>query len=203
MNPFTESTVARPVSKNHHDQHWANLEVDGDPSHLSNPIAHTPACGAEYPPYGDHAHQQSGRKPDVTSRTRGKSLWGAVGLGLSLLLSAGAATINSPALVAGAVVVAGITIPSHAHAIDLNQASAQELQTISGIGPKTAATIVNERTRGGNFASLSDLSDRVRGIGPKKAAALQAAGLKVVSAGAGKASAASAAPTSTGNSARR
>lgn len=203
MNPFTESTVARPVSKNHRDQHWANFHVDVDPSLPSSPIAHTPDCDAGHSPSGGLAHPQSQKTPDVTSRMRGKSLWGAVGMGLGLLLSAGAATITSPAFVTGAVVVAGITMPSYAHAIDLNQASEQELQAVSGIGPKTAAMIVNERTRGGNFTSLSDLSDRVRGIGPKKAAALQAAGLKVESAGMGKSSAASTASKSAGNSAIR
>ena len=203
MNPFTESTVARPVSKDHRDQHWANLNVDADSSHPSNPMPHTPDCGAGHSPYGGLAQSQPQKAPDVTRRARGKSLWGAVGLGLSLLLSAGAATVSSPAFMSGAVVVAGITMPRHAHAIDLNQASEQELQAVSGIGPKTAAMIVNERTRGGNFTSLSDLSDRVRGIGPKKAAALHAAGLNVASAGTGKASAASAVPKSAGNSARR
>lgn len=203
MNPFTESTVARPVPKNHCDRHWTHLNIDADSPQPSKPAAPTPDCGTGRSPYGCRAHSPSEKTPDVTSPMRGKSLWGAVGLGLSLLLSAGAATISSPAFMTGAVVVAGLTVPGYAHAIDLNQASEQELQAVSGIGPKTAAMIVNERTRGGSFTSLSDLSDRVRGIGPKKAAALQAAGLKVASAGTATASAASAAPRSAGSSARR
>ncbi|OZI21426.1 hypothetical protein CAL26_18585 [Bordetella genomosp. 9] len=66
-----------------------------------------------------------------------------------------------------------------AHAMDVNSASVDQLRTIRGVGPKTAETIVKERERGGRFESMEDLSDRVRGIGPRKAQALQAAGLSV------------------------
>ena len=38
---------------------------------------------------------------------------------------------------------------------------------------------MQERERAGAFESLDDLAERVRGIGPKKAKALQAAGLTV------------------------
>ncbi|MCY1205263.1 comEA protein [compost metagenome] len=66
-----------------------------------------------------------------------------------------------------------------AHAVDVNQASAQQLEGVRGIGPRTAEIIVQERERGGKFESLDDLAERVRGIGMKKAQALQAAGLQV------------------------
>lgn len=64
-------------------------------------------------------------------------------------------------------------------AVDLNQASAAELRQIKGIGPKTAESILAERERAGPFDSLQDLSDRVKGIGPKRVSGLEAAGLKV------------------------
>jgi len=64
-------------------------------------------------------------------------------------------------------------------AVDVNRATPEQLQTISGIGPKTAQAIVEERTRGGEFASFADLSDRVKGIGAKRAQDLQAAGLEI------------------------
>lgn len=67
-----------------------------------------------------------------------------------------------------------------AAAVNVNAATASELQEISGIGPKTAQVIISERQRGGAYASMADLSDRVKGIGPKKAARLAAAGLQVV-----------------------
>ena len=72
----------------------------------------------------------------------------------------------------------GIAAPP-ARAVDVNQANATQLEGIRGIGPRTAEIIVRERERGGDFVSLEDLSERVRGIGQKKAQALQAAGLTV------------------------
>lgn len=64
-------------------------------------------------------------------------------------------------------------------ALNLNTATLDELQGIRGIGPKTARIILDERTRGGPYVSFADLSDRVRGIGPRRAQALQSAGLTV------------------------
>ncbi|WP_081627146.1 DUF655 domain-containing protein [Bordetella sp. FB-8] len=84
--------------------------------------------------------------------------------------------------VAGRLAVAGglaLVMASSAHALDANSASAEQLESLRGIGPKTARIIVQERQRGGRFESIEDLSDRVRGIGPKRAQSLQAAGLTV------------------------
>ena len=55
--------------------------------------------------------------------------------------------------------------------LDLNRASAEELETLPGVGPKTAARIVEDRTRRGRFRSTRDLG-RVKGIGPKTLARL-------------------------------
>ncbi len=55
--------------------------------------------------------------------------------------------------------------------IDVNRASAGELETLPGVGPATAAAIVAERERNGPFASFDDL-ERVPGIGPAKLAGL-------------------------------
>lgn len=68
-----------------------------------------------------------------------------------------------------------------AAAIDLNQATALQLQQIKGIGPKTAERIIEERDRAGPYRSLQDLSDRIKGIGAKRVVSLEQAGLKVVS----------------------
>ncbi len=70
-------------------------------------------------------------------------------------------------------------VPGVVLAVEVNQASAEQLVAVRGIGPKTAQIIIAERERAGPFASWSDLSDRVRGIGARKAAALQAAGLRI------------------------
>ncbi|AOB33814.1 hypothetical protein AKI39_17100 [Bordetella sp. H567] len=66
-----------------------------------------------------------------------------------------------------------------ARALDVNSATVDQLRAIRGVGPKTAETIVKERERGGRFESMEDLSERVRGIGPRRAQALEAAGLRV------------------------
>lgn len=79
-------------------------------------------------------------------------------------LALGAACLMTPALVL---------------AVDVNRALLEDLKKIQGIGPKTAQQIIDERERGGAYESLEDLSDRVKGIGPKKAARLEAAGLTV------------------------
>lgn len=50
--------------------------------------------------------------------------------------------------------------------INLNQASAQELETLPGIGPKTAEKIVAWRQANGSFKSLEEL-ELVPGIGPR------------------------------------
>lgn len=62
-------------------------------------------------------------------------------------------------------------------AMDVNTASLAQLETLHGVGPRTAKTIIQERERGGSFSSLEDLSDRVRGIGKKRLARLRSAGL--------------------------
>ena len=58
-------------------------------------------------------------------------------------------------------------MPSGAGAgpIDINRAPAEALETLPGIGPATAAAIIDDRTRHGPFATVDDL-DRVSGIGP-------------------------------------
>jgi competence protein ComEA len=56
--------------------------------------------------------------------------------------------------------------------INLNVASASELDELPGIGPQTAQAIVEHRTRNGPFLSVEELLD-VRGIGPSKLAALR------------------------------
>lgn len=51
--------------------------------------------------------------------------------------------------------------------VDVNRASAQELQALPGVGPAIAAAIVTHRERRGPFTSVDALLD-VAGIGPAK-----------------------------------
>jgi competence protein ComEA len=51
--------------------------------------------------------------------------------------------------------------------VDLNTASATELEELPGVGPTTAEAIIDHRERNGPFISVEDLLD-VRGIGDAK-----------------------------------
>jgi competence protein ComEA len=51
--------------------------------------------------------------------------------------------------------------------LDLNRATAEQLDTLPGIGPATAAAIIDYRTQHGRFASVDEL-DQVRGVGKAK-----------------------------------
>ena len=57
--------------------------------------------------------------------------------------------------------------------IDLNTATADELDTLPGVGPATAESILAYRTEHGSFRSVDELLE-VRGIGDAKLAALRA-----------------------------
>jgi competence protein ComEA len=56
---------------------------------------------------------------------------------------------------------------SHASPINVNTATQTELESIKGIGPAKAKTIIAERLDGGHFQDANDLQKRVRGIGMK------------------------------------
>ena len=49
--------------------------------------------------------------------------------------------------------------------ININTASQEELQYISGIGPKRAEDIINYRQQSGGFATISEIQN-IKGIGP-------------------------------------
>ena len=56
--------------------------------------------------------------------------------------------------------------------ISLGSATAEQLDTLDGVGPATAAKIIQWRTEHGGFTSVDDLGE-VPGIGPKKLEALR------------------------------
>jgi competence ComEA-like helix-hairpin-helix protein len=64
--------------------------------------------------------------------------------------------------------------------LDVNSATARQLEALPGIGPVLAAKIVAVRERSGGYGSVEDLR-RVPGIGPKRLAMLR--GLVVVRSG--------------------
>jgi competence protein ComEA len=56
--------------------------------------------------------------------------------------------------------------------ISLNTATAEQLDTLDGVGPATAQKILDYRRQHGGFRSIEDL-DQIPGIGPKRLAALR------------------------------
>jgi len=56
---------------------------------------------------------------------------------------------------------------ANASPINVNTATQSELESIKGIGPSKAKTIITERLDGGHFQDANDLQKRVRGIGMK------------------------------------
>jgi len=69
----------------------------------------------------------------------------------------------------GTAVPGATTIPAP---VDLNSATADQLDTLPGVGPSTAQAILSYRSTHGPFASVDDL-DQVRGIGPAKLSQLR------------------------------
>jgi competence protein ComEA len=63
-------------------------------------------------------------------------------------------------------------------AVDVNKATAADLDGIKGIGPSMSGKILDERKKS-PFKDWADMISRVKGIGDKKAALLTAEGLTV------------------------
>jgi competence protein ComEA len=80
----------------------------------------------------------------------------------------GGAASAAPGAAAGSGGTAAVAGPP----ISLNNATAEQLDTLDGVGPATAQKIIAWRTRHGGFRSVADLG-QVPGIGPKKLAALK------------------------------
>jgi competence protein ComEA len=75
-----------------------------------------------------------------------------------------------PAAVVGSAPAEGDTAPGTPSAdapVNLNTASAAQLDSLPGVGPATAAAIISDRAAHGPFRSVDDLG-RVRGIGDAK-----------------------------------
>lgn len=67
-------------------------------------------------------------------------------------------------------------------AVDVNKATAAELDGIKGIGPAISGKIVDERKKG-NFKDWNDFIERVKGVGEGNAAKFSAEGLTVGGSG--------------------
>jgi competence protein ComEA len=178
MNPFTESTVARPLAcqgrphdmqadkPNGKRKRRSHVGMTTRSTRRRNGLGHCPG------------RMRAAVSPNAEAAAGG-----------TLVAVAPAATPPVAPSIAGtfmsvAGVLAAVFLPGLALALDVNVATQEQLRKVRGIGPKTAQIIIEERSRGGRYESLEDLSDRVKGIGAKKAAALQAAGLSAGASGA-------------------
>ena len=63
-------------------------------------------------------------------------------------------------------------------AVDVNKATAAELDAVKGIGPAISGKILDERKKG-EFKNWADFIGRVKGLGEKSAAKFSAEGLTV------------------------
>jgi competence protein ComEA len=73
---------------------------------------------------------------------------------------------------AGAAPAAGSAPGAAPVKVNLNTATAEQLDTLAGVGPATAAKILAHREQHGAFGSVEDLAD-VPGIGERRLAALR------------------------------
>lgn len=62
-------------------------------------------------------------------------------------------------------------------AVEINIAEENALQTIKGIGPTRAKSIISERNQNGPYRDAEDLAERIRGLSQKSVARLEAQGL--------------------------
>lgn len=74
----------------------------------------------------------------------------------------------------GAIGSADDSSASGSGLVNINSASAEELDALPGVGPSTAAAIVEDREQNGPFNSVDDLL-RVSGVGEKKLERLRSA----------------------------
>jgi competence protein ComEA len=83
------------------------------------------------------------------------------------------------------LVIAAVTALAFAFnafaAVEANQASQADLETVKGIGPGLSTKIIDTR-KAGAFKDWTDMVERVPGVGPGNAARFSSAGLTVAGA---------------------
>jgi competence protein ComEA len=86
--------------------------------------------------------------------------------------AAAGAGVGAGAGAATGAAAAGATGAAAGPPVNLNSATAEQLDTLDGVGPATAQKILEYRAQHGGFRSVDDLS-QVSGIGPKRLEALR------------------------------
>lgn len=118
---------------------------------------------------GDALEAAGGPLPDA--ETAGLNRARLVADGEQIRVGAEATGPTAPAA-AGSAAVGGAAPPAPAGRVALNSATAEEFQSLPGIGPVLAQQIIDHRTRHGGFTSVEQLRE-VRGIGERRFADLE------------------------------
>jgi competence protein ComEA len=121
---------------------------------------------------GQRVQDAIGRAGGATARadTQAINLAAKVADGQQVVVPRRGAAGAVAAAAGGAAAVTPGAAPSAP--VNLNSATAEQLDTLDGVGPATAQKILEYRTQHGGFSSLDDLA-QISGIGPKKLAALK------------------------------
>ncbi|MDX6670873.1 MAG: competence protein ComEA [Solirubrobacteraceae bacterium] len=141
---------------------WAVVQVAGE---VRRPGVYRVRAGRRV----DDAVRMAGG-PTARAELAGVNLAAKVEDGRQVIVPARAA--GGAGAVGGASGPPGVAVVAPGAPLNLNTATAEQLDGLDGIGPAMAQKIVAYRQAHGGFRSLSEL-DQVPGIGPKRLAALK------------------------------
>ena len=117
------------------------------------------------------------RRPGIVTLPKGSRVVDAIKAAGGITGKADTSTLNmarkiddGEQILVGIAPVAGISVPGTEGSgapgakVNLNTATAEQLDSLPGVGPVTAKSILDWRTKNGHFAKVEDLLD-VKGIG--------------------------------------
>lgn len=175
---WTATRAGGPPVETFRESEPSSGEAAADPSaEPTSVVVHVAGCVRRPGIYRMPAGSRVGEAVQAAGGTLGSAAPDAVNLarvlrdGEQVRLPAQGEVQSGGQAVAGAAGQAGGGAPP-GPLVDLNCAGGTELESLPGIGPATAARIVQDREANGPFRSPDELM-RVPGIGPKKFEALK------------------------------